>query len=178
MKSIYGKIFVSLFLLSTTSQVFAMGSKRPSVPDATTVVTTIANQQPSPTTPLPIPLPSTASGNIYLGLIESLALNSACTQVSFANLGIAPLAFIKGLTQNYAQGLCQSKAKSRFFAFTRLLGFGNVLTEVLTNFQSRFRSFPISSRQFTSAPACNQLLSEVQDLISNDQYACDDIAAN
>lgn len=178
MKSIYRIFFVSLFLLSTTSQVFAMGSKRPAIEDIVTSASS-GNSSPELSLPsLPISLPTTSSENIYLGLIESLALNSACSQVSFANLGTVPLAFINGLTQTYAQSLCKEKKKSFFSSLTRLtslFSLNNILKNALAIFQSRFRGFPITSNQFTSAPACNQLLGEVRDLIDNDEYACDDL---
>lgn len=193
MKRIKNKMLLLLFLLGTTGQVYAMGSKRPTpessqLPGVITPILSSVNPNLEALAPVlslvsqwrarsaPASISRIIEGSAYLDQLEGFALDSACSEYSFKNQGKAPLAFLKGFTQSYAQSLCRIKTKSRFFSFMSTFSSGNALKEALTNLQSRFSGFgPIISKELMAVPACQQLLTDVEELINNDQYACQDI---
>lgn len=106
----------------------------------------------------------------YLEQIESLAQDSVCFQ------GQVPADFLAKISLNYARGICQLKAKSKTVLFISTIGLDKILQKALSSYQPKLVGFvPLESSALTSVPVCNQLLNNVQELISNDPYACQDI---
>lgn len=197
---VFFSITAATFLSS--SQLFAMGAKRP---DTTTTTTTnsastnilgqlINSVLPLATTSLgagslgswsgiitPIlgnitnQNQGSTNGNAYLEQIASLALDSACADHSWKNLGSAPADFLTKTTLNYARGICQlTKSQASLIIPTTALN--ALLKGALANFQTTHAGFaPITVSELSAVPACNQLFNDVEDLIANDQYSCQDI---
>jgi hypothetical protein len=93
MKQITKKVFfISLLLLTFSSQVSAMGARRPK------------NPAPIPTPSAPPP-PQTSGP--YVDQIKSLAQNSSCLNYSWKNRGRAPAGYIKGVALSFARSLCR-----------------------------------------------------------------------
>lgn len=109
-------------------------------------------------------------GSAYLDQIETLAQDSVCFQ------GQVPADFLAKISINYARGICQLKAKSKTVLFISTIGLDKILQKALSNYQPKLSGFaPLQSSALTAVPVCNQLLNNVQELISNDPYSCQDI---
>lgn len=130
MKQFKNKLVILSFVtLSLSTQVHAMGARRPRtgnttpptrVPPAPTKVPVptpspvpVPTPKPVPVpTPTPTPVPPTTSGPVggpYVDQIKELAGSSSCASYSFKNRGKAPAGYIKGVALSFARSLCRLK---------------------------------------------------------------------
>lgn len=138
--------FISVLLISTIHQSYAMGSRRPKTPSKP------PTQNPPPQK---IPAPPTPTGP-YVDQIKELAASSTCTRYSWRNRGRAPAGYVKGMALSFARSLCRvntyvqppsplglimSKADSR-----------NSAKDALTHYQNNFAQLPIKINASGSGP--------------------------
>lgn len=148
MKRITKKVFfISVLLMSTIPQAYAMGSRRPKAPPKPPA------QSPPP--PQKIPAPPMPTGP-YVDQITELAANSTCTRYSWKNRGRAPAGYVKGMALSFARSLCRvntyvqtpsplglimSKADSK-----------NSAKDALTHYQNNFTQLPIKTNATGTEP--------------------------
>jgi uncharacterized membrane protein YkvI len=192
------KFLISLFVLTATSQTFAMGAKPPTttqttpITSASTILTPLlgsltpsifpnaasATSSNNQLTNILLPIlstitqsSSTTATNAYTDQIKTLVMDSACSQISWKNAGTTSLNFMNGVAVNFAHNICQLK-KPNSITGTLL---NTVLGNALTKMQTSSLMGKITSSEFTNVPVCNQLLTDIQDMINSDQYACQDL---
>lgn len=148
-------IFCSLFILSTTSQVYASGAKLPILETSGTEVSdatpsTGGSSPTNPTTPTSptIPTPPREAGP-YMDQIKELVASSSCASYSWSDRGRAPAGYTKGVALSFARGLCRLKASEN-----KASGLVNILAaarsssatkDALTHYQTNFASLPIQT---------------------------------
>lgn len=155
-------ILFSLFILSTTTQVYASGAKLPILDVGNTDV---ADNTPSPgsstpttpTTPRPPTTPTTPTeAGPYVDQIKELAASSSCASYSWSSRGRAPAGYTKGVALSFARGLCRLRASE-----DKPSGLVNILTaarsssatkDALTHYQSNFASLPIQTNVAGTEP--------------------------
>jgi hypothetical protein len=156
MKHVNNKLFISLFLLCSSNQSFAMGSKLPSlgkilIPISTTSTSASATPPiislPAPTNPEPPSATNTTKSGPYIDQIKTLASGSACANTSWSGRGKAPAGYIKGVVLSYARSLCRLKANSSLSKIMSAASSGNTSKDALAQYKSNFAalSMPISS---------------------------------
>ncbi len=138
MKQIKNKLVIcSLVTFSLSTQVYAMGSRRPKMPTRTTtgrvppipektpvsvpMPSPIAKPTPAPTpaptpttpiakpTPAPKPPVSAPVGGPYVDQIKELVKGSSCANYSWKSRGRAPLGYVKGVALSFARSICRLK---------------------------------------------------------------------
>lgn len=141
-------ILFSLFILSTSAQVYASGSKLPELETGTdTEVTDNTPSTGSSTPTIPrTPAPPIESGP-YVEQITTLAGASSCASYSWSSRGRAPAGYTKGMALSFARGLCRMKA-----AEAKPSALVNIITaarsssatkDALTHYASNFANLPI-----------------------------------
>ena len=128
-------LIISLILLTMTSEVYAMGARRPAPKDPTNT-----NPPVPPTPPVP-PQPQTGP---YIDQIKTLATNSTCANYSFSGRGNAPSGYINGVAISFARSVCRLKAQSSLSSIMSAASSGNSTKDALAYYQSIFASVPIS----------------------------------
>ena len=137
MKQYQKAAIFSLMILLTCTDVYAWGSKRPTVPSTPA----------PPTTPVPPTIPTQPTQptpeSSYIDQIKSIAASSSCASYSWASRGRAPAAYMKGMALNYARAYC--RYKTTLAAPTVLAGLltgraGDAAKDALAHYSSTFSS--------------------------------------
>jgi hypothetical protein len=130
--------FISFLLLTISSQVNAMGARRPKTPAPA----------PTPSAPPSPPPPPQASGP-YVDQIKSMAQNSSCINYSWKNRGRAPAGYIKGVALSFARSLCRLNSfaitPSPLVLIMSKADSQNDAKDALTHYQNIFSLIPIKT---------------------------------
>lgn len=160
MKQIRNKLVIcSLVTFSLSTEVFAMGSKRPRTSTRTTPTTSRVPptpqkvptpaplppiQVPSPSVPTPAPAPV---GGPYVDQIKELVKGSSCANYSWKSRGRAPLGYVKGVALSFARSLCRFKKSeqtpSGLSAILSKANTGNASKDAIAHYQSNFSSISL-----------------------------------
>lgn len=146
-------ILFSLFVLGSTSQVYASGAKLPELDIGTTgtgidISNTPSTGSSSPTTPTPPTIPTTPiEAGPYVDQIKALATSSSCAAYSWSNRGRAPAGYTKGVALSFARGLCRLRASedtpSKLVDILTAARSTNATKDALTHYQTNFSNLPI-----------------------------------
>ena len=124
---------ISIILLSTTTEVYARGARRP-------VITTPEAPAPVPTQPVET---TPSQGGPYIDQIKILVGSSTCVSTSWTGRGRAPAGYIKGVALSYARSLCRLKEKSPLSSIMSAASSGNAAKDALAHYQSVFAAIPM-----------------------------------